>query len=231
MATTLRASSSNSATTGTAVSVTAPTGTAAGDVVVISLHGNNQTTFVDNNGATPFTASGVSDYKPNTIGGHTVSIYTRVIQAGDPTTYNFTMGTSGRWSIIADAWQNPNASFFDVSPSTANAANTDDSAANTIDAPTITTLTDNAIHVVHGYFDDGAAGNPSGPAGYTAAGADNDEPQVASYKVITTAGATGAQTVTGTTSAPRIALSYSIRDSGNVATNTFLPKLLLTNVG
>lgn len=224
VATTLRASSSNSASTGTAVSVSAPTGTIAGDVVVITLHGNGQTTFVDNNGATPFTASSVSDYKPNTSGGHTVSIYTRTIEAGDPSTYNFTMGTSGRWSIIADTYKSPNTtSFFDVAPNTSNAANADNSDAATIDAPSITTLTANAIHVVHGYFDDGSAGNPSGPAGYTAAGADNDEPQGAFYKVIAAAGATGAQTVTGTSVAPRIALSYAIRDiNSSVASSTYV---------
>lgn len=213
MATTLRASSSNSASSGTAVSVTAPTGTTTGDVVVISLHGNNQTTFVDNNPGTAFTATSVSDYKPNTGGGHTVSIYTRTIAPGDPTTYNFTMGTTGRWSIIADTWRDVNATFFDVAPSTSNALGTDNSSASTINAPTITTLSANAIHVVHGYFDDGSAGNPSGPATYTSAGVDNDQPQGAFYKVIVAAGATGAQTVTGTTSAPRIALSYAIKNN------------------
>lgn len=223
-ATILRASASNSASTGTAVSVSAPTGTTTGDTVVVTLHGNGQTTFVDNNGATPFTASSVSDYKPNTSGGHTVSIYYRTIQAGDPATYNFTMGATGRWSIIADTYKSPNTtSFFDVAPSTSNAANVDDSAATTINAPTITTLTGKAIHVVHGYFDDGSAGNPSGPSGYYAAGADNDEPQVAVLKHITTASATGAQTVTGTSVAPRIALSYAIRDiNSSLAASTYV---------
>lgn len=217
MATTLRSSSSNSAATGTAVSVSAPTGTTTGDVVVISLHGNGQTTFVDNNGATPFTATSVSDYKPNPTNGHTVSIYTRVIQGGDPSTYNFTMGATNRWSIVADCWQSPNGTFFDVAPSTTNAANADNSDAATIDAPTIATLSANAIHVVHGYFDDGSAAAPTGPAGYTGAGGENDEPQGAFYKVIVAAGATGAQTVTGASSAPRIALSYAIKDSGVAA--------------
>lgn len=221
MATTLRASNSNSSTTGTAVSVTAPTGTTAGDVVIVSVHANNQTTIADNNGATSFTED-INDYKPNTSGGHTLSIFSRRIQTGDPTTYAFTIGASGRWSIIADTWQNPNATdIYDVAPSTSNAANADNSSAATINAPAITTNTANAIHVVHGYFDDGTAGNPSGPAGYTAAGADNDEPQGAFYKVIASAGTTGAQTVTGTTSAPRIALSYAVKDIGgtNVTVN------------
>ena len=230
MATTLRASNSNSSTTGTAVSVTAPTGTTTGDVVIISVHCNNQTTIVDNNGATAFTED-INDYKPNTTGGHTLSIFSRRIVGGDPSTYNFTIGTSGRWSIIADTWQNPNASsIYDVSPSTANAANADNSSASTINAPTITTLTSNAIHVVHGYFDDGSAGNPSGPAGYSAGGADNDEPQGAFYKVIAAAGATGAQTVTGTTSCPRIALSYAIKDIGTSSSIKTVQGLAIASV-
>ena len=215
MATTLRGSHTNSATTGTDASVAITA--SAGDVVIVSVHFNNQTTIVDNNGATAWTED-INDYKPNTTGGHTLSVFSRRFQTGDPTTLHFTGGTSGRWSIIVDVWQNPNATnIYDVSPSTTNAANADDSAASTIDAPSITTLTANAIHVVHGYFDDGAGGNPSGPAGYSAGGAQNNEPQGAFYKVIAAAGATGAQTVTGTTSCPRIALSYAIKDQGTVA--------------
>lgn len=164
----------------------------------------------------------INDYKPNTTGGHTVSIFSRRVVSGDPLHYNFTIGASGRWSIIADTWQNPNvSSIYDVSPNTANAANADDSSATTINAPSITTLSANAIHVVHGYFDDGTGGNPSGPAGYTSAGADNDEPQGAFYKVIAAAGATGAQTVTGTTVCPRIALSYAIKDIGGVSLDSW----------
>lgn len=212
MATTLRGSHTNSATTGTNATVTITA--SVGDVVIVSVHFNNQTTIADNNGATPWTED-INDYKPNTTGGHTLSIFSRRFQSGDPTSLSFTGGTSGRWSVVADVWQDPNAStIYDVSPSTANAANADNSSASTINAPTITTLTSNAIHVVHGYFDDGVAGNPTGPAGYTSAGADNDEPQGAFYKIIAAAGATGAQTVTGTTSAPRIALSYAIKDIG-----------------
>lgn len=212
MATTLRGSHTASATTGTDATVAITVSN--GDVVIASVHFNNQTTIVDNNGATAYTED-INDYKPNTTGGHTLSIFSRRWATGEPTTLHFTGGASGRWSIVVDVWQSPNASsIYDVAPSTSNAANADNSSATTINAPTITTLTANAIHVVHGYFDDGSGGNPSGPAGYSAGGVDNDEPQGAFYKVIAAAGATGAQTVTGTTSCPRIALSYAIKDIG-----------------
>jgi len=214
MSASYRASSSNSAASGTAVTVTAPTGTTTGDVVVISVHSNNQTTIADNNGATPFTED-INDYKPNTSGGHTVSVFSRRIQAGDPSSYAFTLGTTGRWSIVATTFQNPNATnIYDVAPSTSNAANADDSAAATIAAPAITTNTTNTIHVVCGYFDDGAGGTPSAPAGYSTSGVEADEPQGVFYKTIAAAGSTGAQTVTGTTSSPRIALSFAIKDTG-----------------
>ena len=216
MSTTLRGSHTTSATTGTDASVAITVSDT--DLVIVSVHFNGQTTIVDNNGGTAYTED-INDYKPNTGNGHTLSIFSRRWATGEPTTIHFTGGASGRWSIIADVWQNPNVSnIYDVSPSTANAANADDSSSNTINAPTITTSVDNSIHVVHGYFDDGSAGPPTGPAGYTSAGSENDEPQGAFYKVITPAGATGAKTVTGTTSAPRIALSYAIKDVGTTTT-------------
>lgn len=219
MATTIRSSSSNSSTTGTAVSVTAPTGTTTGDVVIISVHSNGQTTIVDNNGATPFTED-INDYQPNPGAGHTVSVFSRRIQGGDPGTYNFTIGSSGRWSIIAVTFQNPHGTdIYDVAPNTANAANADDSLDNNIAAPSINTLTANAIHTVIGYSDDGTGTSPTPPSGYSQAQGTSNQPQGLATKVIVSAGATGAQTYTFTTFAARIALSFAIKDSG-AATST-----------
>ena len=215
MATTLRGSHTNSATTGTNATVTITA--SVGDVVIVSVHFNGQTTIVDNNGATPWTED-INDYKPNPTGGHTLSIFSRRFQTGDPTSLSFTGGASGRWSVIAHVWQNPNASaIYDVAPSTTNAANTDDNASGSIDAPTITTTTANAIHVVHGYWDTAATGTISTPSGYTNIAQVHNEPQASSYKVITSAGATGAQTYSNTEVGSRIALSYAIKDIGTTA--------------
>lgn len=214
MATTVRASSSNSAATGTAISVSAPTGTTAGDVVVISVHGNGQTTIVDNNGSTPFTED-LNDFKPNTSSGHTVSIFSRRIQSGDPSTYNFTLGATNRWSIVAVTFQNPHATdIYDVAPSSGNANNRDDSTTNTINAPSINTNTDNAILIACGYSDDGSGGAMSGAGDMTGLEVPVNEPQAVGYKVITTAGATGTKQFTATTNSPMIALSFSIKDEG-----------------
>jgi hypothetical protein len=217
MATTLRATSANHSTTGTAMSVAAPTGTTTGDLVIVAVHGNGQTTIADNNGGTPFTAD-ISNFKPNTSNGHTVSIFSRRIQAGDPSTYNFTLGATGRWSIIAATWQSPNSgTIYDVAPNTANAANRDNSDASTITAPSITTVNPNAIHVACGFIDNATSTVASHPSGYTAINTSTDEPQGMSYKVIVSPGATGTTTYTSSDSQPMIGLSFSIKTRESAA--------------
>lgn len=212
---TIRSSSSNSSTTGTAISVTAPTGTSVGDLVIVSVHGNGQTTIADNNGATPFTED-INDYQPNTTSGHTVSIFSRVIQSGDPTTYNFTLGASGRWSIVTVCFINPQASYYDVSPSTTNAANRDNSTSSTLNAPAITIGVANSIDVVCGYSDDGVGGAMTGPAGYAVQAQPVNEPQVVLTKTVST-GTTGTRQVTATTTSPMIALSFSIKAAASAS--------------
>jgi len=230
MATVLRESTENNSTTGTAISVSAPTGTTTGDVVTISVHCNGNTTIVDNNGATPFTED-LTDFSPNTTSGQTVSLFSRVIQAGDPSTYNFTSGASGRWSIVAACWQNPNATFYDVAPSTGNAANRDDSSAATINAPSITTGFVNSIHVVCGYIDNALSTISSNPGGYTTIKNSTDQPQGVSYKVIASAGATGAQTITSGDSQPMIGLSFAIKTSVDATTRKILGGRMMMGIG
>lgn len=210
----IRSSASNSSTTGTAISVSAPSGVVANDVVIVVIHGNGQTTIVDNNGSTPFTED-VNDYQPNTTGGQTVSVFSRRIVSGDPSTYNFTLGTSGRWAITAVAIKNPHpTSIYDVAPSTSNAANRDDSTAATLNAPSITTNYYSALDFVCGFSDDGAGGAMSPPAGYTTQGNPTNQPLIVATKLISNPVATGTRTVTGTTSAPMIALSFAVRNNG-----------------
>jgi hypothetical protein len=223
MATTVRSSSSNQATTGTAISVTAPTGTTTGDVVVIAINGNNNTTIADNNGSTPFTAD-ISNWSPNTVGGQTMSIYLRTIQTGDPTTYNFTLGTTGRWAIVAVTFQNPQATFYDVAPSTANGINLDNPMNQfTIDCKSITTQSNNAIHIALCMID-GPINITGFPAGYTTEQNTTQQPIAFSDKVIATAGATGIQTFTvDTNSADGATLSFSIKGETITATTPQIP--------
>lgn len=215
----IRASSNNSSASGTAISVSAPTGTTTGDVVICVVHGNGQTTLVDNNGSTPFTED-LNDYQPNTTNGHTVSVFSRRILAGDPSTYNFTMGTTNRWSIIAVTIKDPDATnIYDIAPSTANANNRDDSTASTLTAKTITTTTSNAIHFIWGGSDDGLGGSMTVPAGYTNQGQPVNEPSVIGTTFISPARATGAQTITATTTSPMITLSFAVYNTAISATN------------
>jgi hypothetical protein len=74
--TTFRSASTNSGSTGTAVSVTEPAGVAAGDLVIVVIHCNGVTTIVDNNGGA-FTED-VNDYQETTA-GLTASLFSRRI--------------------------------------------------------------------------------------------------------------------------------------------------------
>lgn len=221
-ATTIGNSSQNSATTGTAISVSAPTGTAVGDVVIIAVSANGQVTLADNNGATPFTAD-IANYQPNTTNGQTLSLYSRRIKAGDPSTYNFTTSVSDRWAIVAMDVQNPNAtSIYDVTPTTGNATNRDSSGDGTAVTATITTVTNNAIHVIVAQWDTSLAGTITTPVGYTLAANANGggEPVHMSTKLISPIGATGAQSVVNTQFGAYITFSFALKDSGTAVQAT-----------
>lgn len=203
----VRSTSSNSANTGTAFSVSAPTGTTEGDVVFIIAHGNEQTTWTDNNGSTPFTED-LADYKPNPSYGQVLSIFSRRIQAGDPTTYNFTKGSTGRGALLAITVQDVNlTNIYDVAITTANA----ESDGSTMDAPSITTLTDGALHICLACLDDGVVTVTGFPSGYGDTVSENDQPVGAASKVITTAGSTGAQTFTFSGSSGRMSASFAVK--------------------
>lgn len=214
MALTVVASSKADSTTGTALSLARPTGTTTGDFVVVIAQANGQTTIADNNGSTPFTiAPNFTNYKPNTTNGHTVTLFSRTIQAGDPSTYNFTSGASGRWGIIAITYRDSSAPSFDVAPNTANAANDDSASTGTINAPSITTGVANTIHTVFCGWDTSATGTITTPSGYTLLQNANSggEPLHASYKAIATASATGTVQNVNTEFGAMIASSFSVK--------------------
>lgn len=206
----LRSSSNNSATSGTAASVSAPTGTAVGDLVLVVVHCNGQTTIVDNNGATVF-AENLNDYQPNTTAGHTMSVFSRRIIAGDPATYNFTIGATGRWNVTAICIKNPHPSIiYDVSP--AGGANRDSTVAATVNANSITTTTNSALHIIIGCIDTSTLTMSGTPAGYTVI--QNSSPNQTTttmYKVISAAGATGALTFTASGNEAMFAASLAVR--------------------
>lgn len=219
----IRSSSKNDDATGTAISVTAPSGTVAGDFVVCIVQANGQTTISDNNGSTPFTiAPNFTDYKPNTSNGHTISVFSRTIQAGDPSTYNFTSGASGRWSVIAITAMSDGTVAFDVSPNTTNATNEDDTDDGTMVIPAITTLVPDAINIIFGGWDTSAYGTITTPSGYTLLqNANTDgEPLHASYKAMPTAGTTGTASLANTEFAAMIGCGFSIKATAQLLDST-----------
>lgn len=213
MAITIRTATQNSSSTGTAVSVSAPSGTTAGDLVKVIVHANGQTTIVDNNGSTPFTEQ-IDDYKPNTSNGHTMSIFSRVIQGGDPSTYNFTIGASGRWGVVAICATDSVTPVDDYAPNTGTgASNRDSSVDGTAVTESINTGVANAVNIVCAGWDTSSIGTITTPSGYTLLANANGggEPLHASYKVITSAGATGTQNIVNTEFGAYITFSFSIK--------------------
>lgn len=206
----IRASSKNDSTTGTAISVSAPTGTTTGDFVVVIVHGNGQTTIVDNNGGTPFTED-INDYQPNPTNGHTISIFSRTIQGGDPSTYNFTLGASGRWAVIAICFNGEHA--YDVSPSTTNFANEDSAADGTHTAPSFDLVSHPTIVITFCGWDTGSTGTITTPTNYTLLENANSggEPLHASYRAFSTPTATGAIDHANTEFGAKITGSFSVK--------------------
>lgn len=207
---------------GTGVPLDAPSGVSVGDFVVVVVHGNGQITISDNNGSTPFTKV-LSDYKPNPNNGHTISIFARTIQAGDPSTYNFTLSSGGRRAGVAMRFTDSISPSFDVAPDTGNAVSADNSDSGDITIPSITTLVDNAIHVLVAGWDTSSIGSISTPSGYTLIENANGggEPLHTSYKVISTAGATGSSDVSNTEFGARIGISFSVKGAGSAPPTGF----------
>lgn len=217
----VRSSGNNGAASGTAMSISAPTGTQAGDVVIVVAHGNTDTTIVDNNGSTPFTED-LNDLHPNVSSGHTVSIFSRRIQSGDPTTYNFTLGASGRWTLVAVAISGVDTTnIYDV-PIYTETVDASDTGA--LEINSITTNTDKAIHFLTLSWDTSAVGTITLPAGYTDASSRNsNQPTAVCYKVITPAGATGAKTIENTEWGTRIGTAFAIK---NAVTSTSVKDII-----
>lgn len=221
MALSFRSASQNSSPSGSAVSVAKPTGAATGDLIKVIVQGNGQITISDNNGSTPFTKeTNFSDYKPNSSNGHTVTVFKRVLQAGDPATFNFSLSAAGRWGVVAVCLTG-NSVDDDVAPNTANAANEDDSDDGTISAPAIT-VANNTIHIVFCGWDTAATGTITTPSGYTLAANANGggEPLHVSYKVFTTGGDTGAVSIENSEWGAMIAGSFSVKETASGATAT-----------
>lgn len=213
----VRSSSIGTASSGTAISVAAPAGTTVGDIVILVMNQNGTLTAADNNGSTPFTKdAGYFNFGGG--GGGNIAVWSRRIQAGDPSTYNFTASGSDRWTIVAVCFQNPDpTTIYNVSPF-ANITDTGTAGGNTV--PSVTTTVNNSIHCSVSGNDGASNAFTSTPSGYVAQQAGGTQGIAFCTKTIVSAGATGTTAFSFSISSPSAAISFAIQD-GAAPANLF----------
>ena len=156
--------SSTSTGLSTTPSLIAPSGGVSGDLMIVMVtHNNGTSTVVDNNGATPCSEDIDTG---NDAGGQGQAIYSRVLGASEPGTYNFTLSSSERWVTIGftvTGWDG--STKYDLAPATPANFET------TTSAPTCpggTTVTNNAWVIATAQTDGVGNGTfTAGPTGYT----------------------------------------------------------------
>lgn len=193
------------------LSVTAPAGTTAGDLVIVlaSMNAPDASfTTTDNNGSTPFTKDR-NDFE--TFNGLTLSIFSRRIQAGDPTSYAFTNNAGSRFSLIALTFQNPDpTTIYDVVPSGSTVIDKGADAA-TVNCTSVTSTRNGCIHLMCATREGGSGVFDNTPTGYTwlVSGGSLHAQNSLWLKVLSTAGASGTQTVTASGGGSGSALTQS----------------------
>lgn len=161
-------STTNEAASGTALTVTKPTGTTAGDIVIVFISinggaGDGMTSLTDNNGSTPFTDAGAGLRHYNSDSG-TYQIFYRVAGASEPASYAFTSNLNTRWSIYASTYRGGDTSTpFDVAPTT---TSENIGTVTTVATDAITTLTDNAMIIAVAADDSGSVTFSATPSGF-----------------------------------------------------------------
>lgn len=227
-ATTVRSNSTGTAATGTAVTVAKPAGCVSGDLSIVSVAANGNTTIVDNNGGTTFTED-LNDYQETTT-SQTVSIFSRRMTGSEPDPYAFTIGASDRWTAHADCFQNPHASvIYDGNPTGTNGANT--GGTGFFSSAAVTTAYNNSIVMQVGVADNSGNSINSTPSGYTVEQNSGNQAMAFADKVKATAGTEAAQTFGLVQEAGWIAVSFAIVDQTTSIGPTCRGALLLTGVG
>lgn len=133
-----------SADTGAAISVSKPSGASSGEVACVVIYANGAAnTITDNNGSRPFTADSVVDEYAG--GGITasLSVLYRTLDGGEGSTFDFTLGTSDRWTAVAFIISNPNSTLQDADSTVGNFT-----AVNNADFPDITAANAGSLHVI-----------------------------------------------------------------------------------
>ena len=211
MSQTLVGQASNSASTGTTVSVTHGLTIAANDVVIalVNLNGSAARTLSDNNGGTAFTQDLVEGGSSPT---RVYQVWSRVAGASEPASYNFNASSSDRWSIILVVRRGVDvASIYDVAPSVASSKF---SSGSPWSANSITTSNDNSLAIAWWVADaiNGTASAPSNGYGDLVT-VDVDMTSACTSKVITPAGATGTTEVTNTNVSSYSSIHFALNEA------------------
>jgi hypothetical protein len=179
--------------TGTSLSVTHGLAIQANDVVVAFVHVNGNQRVTPNAG-TGFTEL-VDAAGPDT-NGH--AIYSKVAGAAEPASYQWTMPTNERWSVEIRVFRNVNtASIWNVAPSASSRSSSTNGG--TATAPSASITTPGAMGIVW-VLSDTATQTFSNPTNsYGSALVAPGQPQATYLRSFTTAGATGATSVTQST--------------------------------
>lgn len=199
MAITETGNATNSATTGTAVSVAHSLTINAGNVIVFQVHANRTTTqtITDNNGAYAPT----EHIQENTADGSArYAIYSRVAGASEPATYQWTLSEDNRWSVQIRVFSGVNNTTpWDVIPS---ASTRNGGVSTALTAPTMTISTAGAMGIVLGIADHNIATFSSSTNGYGTEiePATPGQSQVSYIRIWATTGSTGTTGVTSSAS-------------------------------
>lgn len=237
MAISVRAENHTSGNPVNTLTINAPAGTTTGDLVLVFSYRNaaidGSEYIVDDNGSTPFTEARRDTDASN---GASIGIFYRRIIGGDPSTYTFKHNAPAQGdttlSLMALTFQNPDPSVvFDVSPSGATLV-TSSGDSGSINAADITTTVNGCIHLIWLCREGSSTGFTNTPSGYTRPAGDGSMHGFSTlyYKTITTAGATGAQNLTGTGSGTPVIQSFAVRNTSGTQYNSS-PSGVITHAG
>lgn len=177
----------NSAASGTAVSVTHGLTINSGDLVWAIVHNNGSHTCVDNNGAYSFTEV---DDQYMSLPSSSKAHYWRIAGASEPSSYAWTISGSNRWAVAVLVFRPTSGTIqsppYDVAPGSFS-GDTSDSPLAAAETGSVSDVTWVAVAYV-----DGAETFSATPTGYTqGAQIETDQPISAYYKLTQASGSTG----------------------------------------
>lgn len=107
-------SNSNGASSGTAVTVTKPTGIQSGDVIIAVVNARGNTSISDNNGSNAFASVYQTTFMSSSAKYH---IFRRIATGSEPASYAFTLAASVAWEVIVSVYRGVDSSVFRITPS------------------------------------------------------------------------------------------------------------------